>query len=71
MMKHYNSYNLRKKILTKEFSILFYNYFYIDFKYCRMFKRENKIFAFNFIEKAVEWKKTEKNYEQIRIIQRI
>jgi len=54
MMKHYNSYNLRKKILTKEFSILFYNYFYIDFKYCRMFKRENKIFAFNFIEKAVE-----------------
>jgi len=54
MMKHYNSFNLRKKILTKEISILFYNYFYIDFKYCQMFKRENKIFALNLAENALE-----------------
>ena len=54
MMKHYKSYHLRKKILTKELSIFFYNYFYIDFQYCRMFKRKNKIFAFNLIENTVE-----------------
>lgn len=54
MMKHYDSCKLRKKILTKEISILFYNYFYIDFKYCQMFKRENKIFALNLAENALE-----------------
>jgi hypothetical protein len=46
MMKHYNSFKLRKKILTKELSIYFYNYFYIDFEYCKMYKRSHKIFEF-------------------------
>jgi hypothetical protein len=54
MMKHYDSCKLRKKILTKEISILFYNYFYIDFQYCRMFKRKNKIFALNLAENGLE-----------------
>lgn len=56
MMKHYNSCKLRKKILTKEISILFFNYFYIDFEYCRVFARKDRIFALNFLKNEVEYR---------------
>lgn len=40
LMAHYNSYKLRKKILLKEISIYFYNYFYIDFSYKKVYLRK-------------------------------
>ena len=40
MMNHYNSYKLRKKILIEEISIYFYNYFYIDFNYKKVYLRK-------------------------------
>ena len=38
IMKHYNTYNLRKKMLTQNLSVHFWNYFYISNNYGRIAK---------------------------------
>jgi len=42
-MKHYNTYKLRKKILTQDLSAQFWNYFYISGDYCKIIPITQKI----------------------------
>jgi len=36
LLKHQNSYNLRKKILNNKVSVYFWNYFYVSWGYCKI-----------------------------------
>lgn len=40
--KHYKTYRLRKKMLNKNLSVLFFNYFYISKKYCKLVSKIKK-----------------------------